>query len=70
MRCNTIYETVERKIGSVFAKYGRFVSHHAWKIIVATIIINGALGIGMMRLQSNTDAENLYLPQGTCTLYQ
>ncbi|XP_060597853.1 patched domain-containing protein 3-like [Ruditapes philippinarum] len=65
MRCNTIYETVERKIGSVFAKYGRFVSHHAWKIIVATIIINGALGIGMMKLQSNTDAGDVYLPQGT-----
>ncbi|XP_045201235.2 patched domain-containing protein 3-like [Mercenaria mercenaria] len=65
MRLNALYELVERKIGGAFARYGRFVAGHAWKIIIVTIIVNGALGIGMIRLRSNIEAENVYLPQGT-----
>lgn len=64
MRLNGLYEYVEQKIGGAFAKYGRFVAAHAWKIIIVTIIVNGALGIGMMRLKSNIEADNVYLPQG------
>jgi predicted RND superfamily exporter protein len=64
MRLNGLYECVERKIGGAFARYGRFVAAHAWKIIIVAIIVNGALGVGMMRLKSNIEAENVYLPQG------
>ncbi|XP_045201241.2 patched domain-containing protein 3-like [Mercenaria mercenaria] len=62
---NTCYEFVESKIGAGFARYGRFVSHHAWKIIMATVIVNGALGIGMIKLQSDIEIGNVYLPFGT-----
>lgn len=64
MRLNGVYEAVEEKIGGAFAKYGRFVARHAWKVIIITVIVNGALGIGMMKLKSDIEAENVYLPQG------
>ncbi|XP_060602246.1 protein patched homolog 1-like [Ruditapes philippinarum] len=65
MKLNKWCEFVEKKIGGAFAKYGRFVSCHAWKIMIMTIIVNGALGIGMIKLQKDIDPRNLYLPQGT-----
>jgi hypothetical protein len=69
MKFNKWYEFVEGKIGGAFAKYGRFVSRHAWKIIIVTIIVNGALGIGMINLQSDIETGNVYLPQGTHFMY-
>lgn len=65
MRLGKIYEYVEEKIGGAFASYGRFVAAHAWKIIIVTILVNGLLGIGMMKLKSDIETENVYLPQGT-----
>ncbi|XP_045200386.2 patched domain-containing protein 3-like isoform X2 [Mercenaria mercenaria] len=64
MKCNSVYQCVERKIGGIFAKYGRFVAAHAWKILIVSILVNGGLGIGMMKLELDNDASN-YLPSGT-----
>ena len=64
MKCSNIYKYTEDKIGGVFARYGRFVSRHAWKIIIATLIVNGGLAIGIMNLQSDIASDNIYLPQG------
>lgn len=69
MKLNRAYEYVEGKIGGAFADYGRFVSRHAWKIIIITIIVNAVLGIGMSKLQSDIETDNVYLPQSTYKLY-
>lgn len=64
MRCYKIYTFTEEKIGVLFEKYGRFVSRHAWKIIILTVVINCGLAIGVINLKSDIDAENIYLPRG------
>ncbi|WAR27800.1 PTHD3-like protein [Mya arenaria] len=65
-RLNRLYEYVERKIGSVFARYGRFVARYPWQVIIVTLLVNGGLGIGMLKLQSDINAQNVYLPQDLC----
>ncbi|WAR27803.1 PTHD3-like protein [Mya arenaria] len=60
---NFLYEFVEKKIGSVFARYGRFVAGHPWKVLIIAVAVNLALGIGMVRFQIDIDAEHVYLPQ-------
>ncbi|KAL4219932.1 hypothetical protein ACF0H5_020344 [Mactra antiquata] len=65
MTLNKLYETVERKIGTVFESYGRFIARHAWKVVVVVVVINIGLGIGMMKLKSDIETDNVYLPHGT-----
>lgn len=64
MKCHKIYTFTEEKIGSVFSKYGRFVSRHAWKILIICIVINSALAVGVYKLESEIDAVKIYLPSG------
>ena len=63
--CNKVYNVVESKIGNAFAAYGRFLARHPWKFIFFGILINGLLGIGMIRLDSVTDSETVYTPIGS-----
>ncbi|XP_045205429.2 patched domain-containing protein 3-like [Mercenaria mercenaria] len=65
MKCAKFYECVEEKIGGVFSSYGRFVSRHAWKIIIITVIVNAGLGVGMLKLKSDIDTGNVYYPTGS-----
>ncbi|XP_053400140.1 patched domain-containing protein 3-like isoform X2 [Mercenaria mercenaria] len=65
MRFAEFYEYVEEKIGGVFSRYGRFVSRHAWKIIIVTVIVNAGLGVGMLNLKSDIDTGNVYYPIGS-----
>lgn len=67
MKLNSVYEYVENKIGGAFASYGRFVSRHAWKTIIITILVNALLGAGMMNLSSDIETDNVYLPQSMYT---
>ena len=62
---NKCYNAVERKIGSVFSSYGRFVARHPWKIIVIGVLLNGLLGIGMLRLNVVIDVQRVYTPIGS-----
>ena len=70
MKLNDIYNCVEEKIGHVFEAYGRFVANHAVKVLVATIIINIALGVGMIRLKKESDTEKVYFPMGKLIIGQ
>lgn len=63
MKLNSVYEYVEGKIGGAFGAYGRFISRHAWKVIIITVLVNALLGVGMMNLKSNVETDNVYLPQ-------
>ena len=64
MRMAKIYSAVEERVGNVFARYGRFVARHPIKIIIIVIIINGALGVGMVRFQQESKTEDVYIPTG------
>ncbi|XP_053399173.1 patched domain-containing protein 3-like [Mercenaria mercenaria] len=59
------YDVVENKIGSVFSRYGKFVARHPWKIIITAVLVNGLLGIGMIRLNVVIDVERVYTPIGS-----
>ena len=54
---------VEKWIGDLFARYGRFVARHPVKIIILAIVINGGLAIGMIKLTQITDID-VYMPTG------
>ena len=62
MKC---YDRVEGKIGSAFETIGHFVSQHPWKIIIVVTMVNGLLGIGMMRLETDIDVSRVYTPMNS-----
>jgi predicted RND superfamily exporter protein len=62
---NTCYDKVENGIGGIFSRYGRFVARHPWKIILTGFILNGLLGIGMLKLNIVIDVERVYTPIGS-----
>ena len=64
MKLSKIYSTVEKKIGNIFARYGRFIARHPIKVIALVVIINGGLGVGMVKLQQETATDDVYIPQG------
>lgn len=65
MSVQQFHQKVEQKLGDGFAAYGRFVYRHAKKVLILSLVINGALGIGLLRLKWDIDARRVYLPQGT-----
>ena len=64
MTLNDIYNKVEDKIGGVFESYGRFVANHAVKVLVVAIVVNIALGVGLMRLEKVKKSDEVYFPMG------
>ena len=62
MKC---YDRVEGKIGSAFETIGHFISKHPWKIIIVAAMVNGLLGIGMMRLETDIDVSRVYTPMNS-----
>jgi predicted RND superfamily exporter protein len=62
---NKCYNAVEKRIGVVFSRYGRFVARNPWKIIIIGILINGLLSIGMLRLNVVIDVQRVYTPIGS-----
>ena len=64
MTLNDVYNRVEDKIGGVFEYYGRFVANHAVKVLVIAIVINIALGVGLLRLEKVKNTDEVYFPMG------
>ncbi|KAL5012271.1 hypothetical protein ScPMuIL_010822 [Solemya velum] len=56
------YSSVDGFIGIYFAKYGRFVARHPWKVIITSILVNLLLGFGLLRIDINTDALYIFSP--------
>ena len=67
MRLSKIYSVVEKWIGDLFARYGRFVARHPVKIIILAIVLNGGLAVGMVKLNQITDID-VYMPTGMSLL--
>lgn len=64
MKYHGVYEFTEDKIGGAFGKYGGFIARHAWKVLFLSVIVNGFLGLGMVKLRSDIKAQQVYLQQG------
>lgn len=56
------YQKYEEKIGDIFAKYGKLVTNYPWIIMTVCVIINCALGFGLLTVESEHDVERLYIP--------
>ena len=60
----------ENAIGHVFGRYGRFVASgpkKPWIILGICVFVNLGLGLGMLRIESISDAESLYTPRNSQT---
>lgn len=60
--CCQCHQVVEDKIGGYFEKLGHLISRHPWKIIIIMILVNGLLGIGIMRMEKDIDVSRVYTP--------
>ncbi|XP_069116335.1 patched domain-containing protein 3-like [Argopecten irradians] len=65
MGCSRIYKKWEDKLGTPFVKYGSLVSRYPWHVLVACVVINCLLGIGLVRIEAETNTETLYTPQNS-----
>ncbi|CAG2238616.1 unnamed protein product [Mytilus edulis] len=59
-----LHQKVERGIGGVFEKYGRFIARHPWKIVVFIGIMNAALGVGLLKINPESGIDQ-YVPIGS-----
>lgn len=58
-------DKMENFFGKHFERFGHFVATHPWKIILIVTLVNGALGIGMLRLNYVIDVQKVYTPIGS-----
>ncbi|XP_033734656.1 patched domain-containing protein 3-like [Pecten maximus] len=65
MSFTRIYKRWEDALGTPFIKYGILVSRYPWHVLIVCVTINCLLGIGLVRLESETDTETLYTPQNS-----
>ncbi|OWF51348.1 patched domain-containing protein 3-like [Mizuhopecten yessoensis] len=65
MKFTRFYKRWEEKLGTPFEKYGAMVSRYPWHILIACVTINCLLGLGLFRIESETDTETLYTPQNS-----
>ncbi|KAL5012818.1 hypothetical protein ScPMuIL_011369 [Solemya velum] len=59
------YELVNGRIGDVFAKYGQFATRNPWKLIILSVMTNILLGIGLVRINIQSDTEFLFTPHNS-----
>lgn len=65
MGFRSCYAKYEEKLGSIFGWYGAFVSKHPIFVLIGCIIVNCSLGIGLVKVRSETDLEVLYTPKNS-----
>lgn len=65
MCCCSFHEKAEAAIGGLFEKFGRFISKYPIQVIIIMVLVNGLLGIGMLRLETDIDVSRVYTPQGS-----
>ncbi|XP_069119204.1 patched domain-containing protein 3-like [Argopecten irradians] len=65
MNFTAIYKRCEDRLGRRFSKYGVLVSRYPWQVLVVCVIINGLFGIGLLRLEFETDTIMAFTPQNS-----
>lgn len=56
-RCYTAHD---RKLASIFGRYGRFISKFPWLVIIFSILLNLIGGIGILNFEFETNLETQY----------
>ena len=56
------YDFVHRNLKKLFSRYGRLVGRRPVPFIVTPIIVSALLGIGLIRIETNSDIEHLFTP--------
>ncbi|XP_061189383.1 patched domain-containing protein 3-like [Saccostrea echinata] len=59
------YHRQEERIGRVFGLYGRFLERHPVKVLAIAISVNCLLGLGMLRLETESGSEKFYTPENS-----
>ena len=59
-----LHHKVERGIGGLFERYGRFVARNPWKIVIVVGILDTALGLGLLKLTTGSGIDQ-YVPIGS-----
>ena len=50
---------------SGFYKWGLFVAHHPWTIIMSSILLTGLCSIGFLNLSFESDGSKMWGPEGS-----
>ena len=56
-----LQQKVEKVIGKVFERYGRFIARHPLKVIFIAVFINAGFGLGLLKLKTESGIEQ-YTP--------
>ena len=56
-----LQQKVEKVIGKVFERYGRFIARHPLKVIFIAVFINAGFGLGLLKLKKESGIEQ-YIP--------
>ena len=56
-----LQQKVEKVIGKVFERYGRFIARHPVKVIFIAVFINVGFGLGLLKLKTESGIEQ-YTP--------
>jgi predicted RND superfamily exporter protein len=56
-----LQQKVEKVIGKVFERYGRFIARHPLKVIFIVVFINAGFGLGLLKLKTESGIEQ-YTP--------
>uniref|UniRef100_A0A7S1VTJ9 SSD domain-containing protein n=1 Tax=Sexangularia sp. CB-2014 TaxID=1486929 RepID=A0A7S1VTJ9_9EUKA len=60
-----VSHAVQHAFGRFFYKVGLIVARHPWLTILLAVLIAGGAGSGFARLESESRADKLWVPQGT-----
>lgn len=60
-----MYLKVDAAFGRAFSWYGEKVGRYPWVFILGCIIVNGLLGLGLLRLTVSNDMQRLYTPENS-----
>jgi predicted RND superfamily exporter protein len=56
-----LQQKVEKVIGKVFERYGRFIARHPLKVIFIAVFINAGFGLGLLKLKTESGIEQAVL---------
>ncbi len=60
-----LYEDVEKFFGDIFAFYGKFLSRYPVVFILISLLTSCLLGMGLLKLEYETNVQKLYTPMGS-----
>lgn len=63
MQFRKLYKRWEAMLGRPFERYSGLVCTYPWYVLILCVVCNCLLGLGILRIQIETDTETLYTPE-------